>query len=144
MKFTALLAVLIALRASALSLGSPAISAFLQRDILQANGNLVELGTQNVHGINVQRVKVRYGPYHIPGAEVLEPQTLQTMYQGRGKGTLTNIPSMDIKKPCDECLVTRMQASLEDEAGKDVNIAEGVMLHHMVLMSKLCLSIFGG
>jgi hypothetical protein len=129
----------VALFVSALALGAAAIPFngpdFEKRSAGINNGEVTLLGTREVNGVTVQKAKIRYGPYHVPGAEVLEPSTLQTMWQGRSKGSLTNIPSMNIKKPCSDCMITYFRADLEDTPGKDLNIDEGLMLHHMVLFN---------
>lgn len=60
--------------------------------------------------------KIRYGPFTV------QPMTM-----------VENLPHFAQKLPCDECFVTAMEANLENEDGKALNIQEGAWLHHMVL-----------
>jgi len=60
--------------------------------------------------------KIRYGPFTV------QPMTM-----------VENLPHFAQKLPCNECFVTAMEADLEDEDGKALNIQEGAWLHHMVL-----------
>jgi hypothetical protein len=84
-------------------------------------------------------VKVRYGPFMIPG--VNEPSTgLAIVMPFLGlqpeTGMVWNQPVSNVQKPCNNCWITGMQAGLEYADGSNANINTGVWLHHMVLMSQ--------
>jgi hypothetical protein len=76
-----------------------------------------------------KRVKVRYGPYLIPG---IHEGDLGKQVENTG-GLVWNMPEPNIEKPCSECFVTYIQAGLEDQAGNSVNTDTGLWLHHMVV-----------
>jgi hypothetical protein len=85
------------------------------------------------------QVKVRYGPFTIPGAG--QPSTgLAAIMPFLGlqpeTGMVWNQPVQNIKKPCGACYVTGMVAGLEYADGSNANINTGVWLHHMVLMAR--------
>jgi hypothetical protein len=83
--------------------------------------------------------KIRYGPFTIP--DMNSPSTgLASARPLLGlpaeNGMVWNQPVRDIRRPCDGCLVTSMQAGLEYADGTVANIDTGAWLHHMVLMSQ--------
>jgi hypothetical protein len=44
--------------------------------------------------------------------------------------------ALSIRKPCDECLITTMQAGLEYPNGTSANIDSGSWLHHIVVLAR--------
>ncbi|KAK3080327.1 hypothetical protein LTS18_002414 [Coniosporium uncinatum] len=60
--------------------------------------------------------KIRYGPFSMKPMQMIE-----------------NEPYFTNQMPCQNCFITAMEANLEDDAGKTININEGAWLHHMVL-----------
>jgi hypothetical protein len=86
----------------------------------------------------VQVKKVRYPRAVIPAATATR------------EGMIWNRFSMNVTKPCTNCYVKSIQASLLRDNGQVVNVDEGVMLHHMVLSANgsgktdpTCGSFFG-
>jgi len=63
-----------------------------------------------------QMAKIRYGPFALKPMQMIENQ-----------------PYFSNQMPCQNCFITAMEANLEDDAGKTININEGAWLHHMVL-----------
>jgi hypothetical protein len=78
-----------------------------------------------------KRVKVRYGPYRVPG---MMDGDLGKQMEKSG-GMVWNLPDLDVQKPCTECLLTFMQAGLEDGKGNDMNTNNGLWMHHMYVTS---------
>jgi len=109
-------------------------------NIMKPNGQVVDLGTVDPvpgSGIKPRRVKIRYGPFHVPGAEQMEGFNPSTFLkpEGKLKGEVSDIPIFNAIKPCEDCLITFMAPGLEDESGKSVNVDVGLMLHHLVLFN---------
>jgi hypothetical protein len=71
-----------------------------------------------------KRVKIRYGPYSIPG-----PGTQGLTGE---PGMLWNYPDIEVTKPCEECVLLNQQAGLEFTNGTNANIDKGLWLHHMI------------
>jgi hypothetical protein len=69
-------------------------------------------------------VKIRYGPYSIPG-----PGTKGLTGE---PGMLWNYPDIGVTKPCEECVLLNQQAGLEFINGSNANIDKGLWLHHMI------------
>ena len=67
-----------------------------------------------------KRVKISYGPYMAPSAST--NNGMQTFVNRNGQ------------KPCDDCLITYMQASLEYPNGTNANSNTGMWLHHTVFL----------
>lgn len=75
-----------------------------------------------------QTVKVRYGPFNVPGA------TKKNKF-GQA-GMLANWPARGLEKPCTgDCTIMGMNAGLEYVDGSNANINTGLWLHHMVLFN---------
>jgi stress up-regulated protein Nod 19 len=73
-----------------------------------------------------QTTEIRYGPFNIPAA------------RGEGHdqmGMTGNAFRFFIQKPCSNCYITDIQASLVDASGREVGARDGLSLHHMVLTS---------
>ncbi|KAF2436265.1 hypothetical protein EJ08DRAFT_692141 [Tothia fuscella] len=80
--------------------------------------------TRNPHIPNSKTVKIRYGPYTVPGARV----------EG-GEGMINNRPSPSVDKPCSRCMILGMNAGLEYPDGADANTNTKMWLHHMVMFN---------
>lgn len=65
------------------------------------------------------RVQIRYGPFEAPSSD--------------DDGGMKAFVVQNATKPCDECLVTFMQAGLEFPNGSYANANTSMWLHHMVL-----------
>jgi hypothetical protein len=74
-------------------------------------------------GVKPITVKKRYGPYTIPAST---PSRM---------GMIHNSFAPNIARPCDNCLITSMQAGLETPDGTSANIDQGLWLHHMVMFN---------
>jgi len=74
-------------------------------------------------------IKIRYGPYKVPGMNKLN-------MLGQG-GMLANYPHDNMEKPCSgDCTILGITAGLEYPDGKNANIDTGLWLHHMVMFNK--------
>jgi hypothetical protein len=71
-----------------------------------------EITATNIKTPGGKVVKVRYGPYN-----------MKAMAMEENKVT----PNME--KPCSDCYITALQADLEDETGKHLNVDQGAWLH---------------
>ncbi|MBI2711230.1 MAG: hypothetical protein HYX34_16305, partial [Actinobacteria bacterium] len=67
---------------------------------------------------------IRYGSYTIPAAS------------GGTMGMLKNKLNLWISKPCTNCYITSMTPNLVYADGSKANVANGPVLHHMVLASQ--------
>jgi len=94
-------------------------------------GAAPELETLSPRQAGAKRVKVRYGPYMIPNRN---SGFVGKASEGEG-GMLWNVPDMNVKKPCTDCMITMMQAGLESDKGASVNTNSGLWLHHMVAIN---------
>jgi hypothetical protein len=74
-----------------------------------------------------QTTPVRYGPYTLPAA--------QPGPDGHAHAHTGNRFQLNVQKPCTDCYITSMQASLVNAAGQVVGINSGPQLHHMVLFN---------
>jgi hypothetical protein len=79
-----------------------------------------------------RRVKIRYGPYEVPGKN---RGAIGKMMDGEG-GMAWNMPDKNVQKPCTDCMITYMGAGLENMQGEVVNTDKGLWLHHMVIINK--------
>lgn len=79
-----------------------------RRQIIEAQGLMP--GTQ--------RVKIRYGPYSVPGM-------MKKSIMGE-RGALWNCGDDQIEKPCDDCVLTKVVAGLEYPNGTNANIDTGL------------------
>lgn len=61
-----------------------------------------------------RRVRIKYGPYTVPPSSMADFQEQQSI------------------KPCENCLITFMQAGLEYPDGRYANADTGIWLHHVV------------
>jgi hypothetical protein len=66
---------------------------------------------------------MRYGPYSVPGM-------MEKSIMGES-GSLWNCADDKIPKPCEECVLFRLQAGLEYPNGTSANIDSGMWLHHV-------------
>ncbi|KAF2418971.1 hypothetical protein EJ08DRAFT_702936 [Tothia fuscella] len=73
----------------------------------------------------VKRIKIRTGPYLVPG------MNRQNSYS-KHWGMLESYYDTKIEKPCSECNILRQQGGLEYANGTNANIDTGLWLHHMV------------
>jgi hypothetical protein len=64
-------------------------------------------------------VRIRYGPYNIPAASEVH----NNLY-------------LSAPSPCSPCYITDVMPNLVDTSGTTVNLAQDVMLHHMVLIDR--------
>ncbi|KAF2665746.1 hypothetical protein BT63DRAFT_417281 [Microthyrium microscopicum] len=92
------------------------------RDVLPPK--IQQLKSRNPHIPGSKTVKVRYGPYTVPGARV-----------PGGEGMIENRPSMSVDKPCQNCMLLGMNAGLEYPDGSDANTNTMMWLHHMVMFN---------
>jgi hypothetical protein len=67
---------------------------------------------------------VRYGPYTVPAAS------------GSTMGMLENKIAGNVERPCSDCYITGMRATLLDPSGTVVNVDDGLWLHHMVMFDQ--------
>jgi hypothetical protein len=79
---------------------------------------------------DMKRVKIRYGPYTIPSNT---HKGLEYALEGE-KGILT-WAAFKMKKPCEECMITTMEAGLEYPDGREATIDTGAWMHHLMLMN---------
>jgi len=85
-------------------------------------------------------ITIKYGPFNVPGAN--EPMegafsAFATLVGGQAEnGMIWNQPATDVKKPCENCYITSMNAGLEYVNGGNANISTGMWLHHMVLLDQ--------
>jgi hypothetical protein len=82
--------------------------------------------------LGAQKVKVRYGPYSIPGKD---QGMIGKAMEGSG-GMLWNSPDFIVQKPCTNCVLTWAKAGLELADGTSVNTNKGLWMHHMVAINK--------
>lgn len=73
--------------------------------------------------------KIRYGKWTIPS---VSDKTAMSMLSGEA-GTMQNV-KLNMKKPCEDCGLTLMQAGLEYADGTVANTDSGAWLHHIVLL----------
>ena len=83
-------------------------------------GNVTEMDAQFFKNMGSKRVMVKYGPYLAPSAS-----------QGNGMQTFLEA---NATLPCNDCLITFMQAGLEYPNGTYANADTGMWLHHGVLL----------
>jgi len=79
---------------------------------------------------SAKRVKIRYGPYKMPNTDKTNAESIVL-----GDNGMLDTGSLMAKKPCTDCLITWMQAGLENPDGLDANIDHGMWLHHMVMVN---------
>jgi hypothetical protein len=89
-----------------------------------------ELPATGPKELGSRRVKIRYGPYEVPGKD---RGAIGKMMDGEG-GMAWNMPERNVQKPCTHCMVTYIEAGLEDPAGNVKNTKDGLWLHHMVAL----------
>jgi hypothetical protein len=65
-----------------------------------------------------KRVMLRYGPFSVP-----------TSHEKHG---MKEFNELDVEKPCNNCLITSLQAGLEYPNGTYANANTGMWLHHIV------------
>lgn len=73
--------------------------------------------------------KIRYGKWTIPS---VSDKTAMSLLSGEA-GTMQNV-KLNMKKPCEDCGLTLMQAGLEYADGTVANTDSGAWLHHIVLL----------
>jgi hypothetical protein len=78
------------------------------------NPNIIPLTPAYFPGLGSQRVRIKYGPYTVPPSSMF------------------NIRERKAFKPCEDCLITFMQADLEFPNGSYANADLGMWLHHVV------------
>lgn len=78
------------------------------------NPNIIQLSPAYFPGLGSQRVRIKYGPYAVPPSSMF------------------NIRERKAFKPCEDCLITFMQADLEFLDGSYANADSGMWLHHVV------------
>lgn len=83
-------------------------------------GNMTDMEPQFFKDMGSKRVKIAYGPYMAPSAS-----------EQNGMKTFLDRNAM---KPCSDCLITYMQASLQYPNGSNANADTGMWLHHGVLL----------
>jgi hypothetical protein len=70
-----------------------------------------------------KRVRVKYGPHSVPG--------------GASNGTMMKtFLDRNATKPCEDCIITYMQANLVYADGKVANTDTGMWLHHAVALNR--------
>jgi hypothetical protein len=69
-----------------------------------------------------QTTEISYGPFNIPALQA-----------GQDHASTGNQFRFGIQKPCNNCYITGIQASLSNTDGSPANPSTGSMLHHMVL-----------
>ncbi|RDI77801.1 hypothetical protein Vi05172_g12242 [Venturia inaequalis] len=77
----------------------------------------------------IKRTKIRYGKWTIPS---VSDKTAMSLLSGEA-GTMQNV-KLNMKKPCEDCGLTLMQAGLEYADGTVANTDSGAWLHHIVLL----------
>jgi len=90
---------------------------------------------------SAETTTVRWGPIVIPAAGPDGPGQVHNEVAGvSGLGSLLiglfqSIADYEVSKPCSNCYITRIAPNLVYEDGTTANIANGVMLHHVVNMN---------
>lgn len=78
------------------------------------------LSAQNPTRPEVKFESIRYGPFF------LKAQDMQDAYW-----------TWNLRKPCEDCYITAMEADLQFEDGRSANVEHGAWLHHIVLHNGL-------
>ncbi|KUJ20510.1 uncharacterized protein LY89DRAFT_730547 [Mollisia scopiformis] len=81
------------------------------------NPNITYLHPQYFPNHHSERVKIKYGPFLVPGND------------------MAGFQLRNVTKPCSDCKITFFQADLEYEDGSYANANTGMWLHHMVLLN---------
>jgi len=63
--------------------------------------------------------------------------TVESPYDVPAMGMLDGKWQFDMKKPCEGCYITAMQADLQYKDGRSANIQDGAWLHHIVIYNGL-------
>jgi hypothetical protein len=78
-----------------------------------------------------QETSTTIGPFMVMGGSVGSPGTVPLTATAGG-----NAPSVNIDKPCTDCYLLGIKAAIIDDSGKQVDLPQKVMLHHIVLGRK--------
>jgi len=76
--------------------------------------SVIELKPAYFPQFGSRRVRIKYGPYTVPPSSMVDFQEQKSI------------------KPCEDCLITFMQAGLEYPNGSYANADSGIWLHHVV------------
>jgi hypothetical protein len=82
------------------------------------DSKLTELKPAYFTNLGARRVRIKYGPYEVP---------MSTIHNG-----MASFMEKNSTKPCEDCLITFIQAGLEYADGSYANADSGMWLHHVV------------
>ena len=87
--------------------------------IVSDNANVTYLEPEHFVEYGSRRVQIKYGPYEVPGNHI--------------RNGMETSADWDAAGPCNNCLITLIQADLIYPSGATANASTGLWLHHVNL-----------